>query len=313
MDSNLAGFRFGLSHGQNEIEARAAVLSSLPPAAAVPALADRIARLPLAVQKFAAEGIKRLVDYQGVAYARLYLDRLDTVAKLGDDALTNETARHLALRMSFEDVIRVAQLKLKPERFAAIEREQRVKPGQPYTVAEFLKPGVEEIASLLPPAMARRVIALCERRGWTEKLHLAMTVQSNRIGGYLKLRMLAGLRGWRPHSARYVEEQARIEDWLDLIRRAAALDMNLAREIVDCARLIKGYGDTFKRGAGNFDRIRERVILPALEHLIAPAVATDALVQARTAALADPEGQSLGDMLADFEATLSRNLSHAAE
>lgn len=58
VESNLAGFRFGLSHGQNEIEARADVLSSLPPAAAVPALADRIARLPLAVQKFAAEGIK---------------------------------------------------------------------------------------------------------------------------------------------------------------------------------------------------------------------------------------------------------------
>ncbi len=313
VESNLAGFRFGLSHGQDEIAARAAVLSSLPPAAAVPALADRIARLPMSVQKFAAEGIKRLVDYQGVSYARLYLDRLDGIVKLGDEALANETARHLALRMSFEDVIRVAQLKLKPERFAAIEREQRVKPGQPYTVAEFLKPGVEEIASLLPPAMARNVIALCERKGWTGKLHLAMTVQSNRIGGYLKLRLLAGLRFWRPRSARCAEEQARIEDWLDLIRRAAKLDMNLAREIVDCARLIKGYGDTFKRGAGNFERIRARVILPALEHRLAPAAATDALVQARTAALADPEGQSLGNMLGDFEATLRPAVSQAAE
>lgn len=313
VDSNLAGFRFGLSHGQNEIEARAAVLSSLPPAAAVPALADRIARLPLSIQAVAAEGVKRLIDYQGVSYARLYLDRLDTVVRLGDEALSRETARHLALRMSFEDVIRVAQLKLKPERFAAIEREQRVKPGQPYTVAEFLKPGVEEIASLLPPVLARRVIGFCESRGWTDRLHLAMTVQSNRIGGYLKLRMLAGLRVWRPRSARYVEEQARIEDWLDLIRRAAALDIGLAREIVDCARLIKGYGDTFKRGAGNFERIRERVILPALEHRLAAGVATDAVVQARTAALADPDGQSLANMLADFEAALNPGFPQAAE
>jgi indolepyruvate ferredoxin oxidoreductase beta subunit len=313
VESNLAGFRFGLSHGQDEIETRAALLASLPLAAAIPALADRIARLPVPVQAFAAEGIKRLVDYQGLSYARLYLDRLDTVAKLGDEALTSETARHLALRMSFEDVIRVAQLKLKPERFAAIEREQRVRPGQPYTVAEFLKPGVEEIASLLPPAIARRLIALCERRGWTEKLHLAMTVQSNRIGGYLKLRMLASLRAWRPRSLRYAEEQARIEDWLDLIRRAAALDPNLAREIVDCARLIKGYGDTFKRGAGNFERIRNRVILPALERRLPSATAVDAVVQARTAALADPEGQSLDNMLADFEASLQPRIPQAAE
>lgn len=313
VESNLAGFRFGLSHGEGEIAARAAVLSTLPPAAAVPSLADRIARLPLAVQKFAAEGIKRLIDYQGVDYARLYLDRLDTIVKLGDEALANETARHLALRMSFEDVIRVAQLKLKPERFSAIEREQRVRPDQPYTVADFMKPGVEEIASLLPPMLAQRIIALCDRRGWTEKLHVGMTVQSNRIGGYLKLRALAGLRGWRPRSFRYAEEQQRIEDWLDLIRRAAVLDTAFAREIVDCARLIKGYGDTFKRGAGNFERIRASIILPALDGRIPSAQASDALVQARTAALADPDGQSLGNMLGDFEASLRPPLPHAAE
>jgi indolepyruvate ferredoxin oxidoreductase beta subunit len=279
VESNLAGFRFGLSHGQNDIEATSAVLSTLPPAAAVPALADRIARLPAGVQKFAAEGIKRLVDYQGVSYARLYLDRLDTVARLGDEALANETARHLALRMSFEDVIRVAQLKLKPERFAAIEREQRVRPGQPYVVAEFLKPGVEEIASLLPPALARKVVGFCDSRGWTDRLHLGMQVQSNRVGGYLKLRLLAGLRFWRPRSLRYAEEQLRIEDWLDLIRRAATIDLQLARETVDCARLIKGYGDTFKRGAGNFERIRASVIVPALENRFPAPLAVEGLVQ----------------------------------
>jgi hypothetical protein len=36
-------------------------------------------------------------------------------------------------------------------------------------------------------------------------------------------------------------------------------------------------------------------------------------VQARTAALADPEGQSLGNMLADFEATLRPAIPQAAE
>jgi indolepyruvate ferredoxin oxidoreductase beta subunit len=314
VESNLAGFRFGLSHGRGELATQTALNAAAKPAAAgLPSLADRIARLPAAAQTFAAEGIRRLIDYQEEAYARLYLDRLDTVARLNDDALAAETARHLALRMSFEDVIRVAQLKLKPERFAAIEREQRVGPDQPYTVAEFLKPGVEEIASLLPPVLARPIIGLCARRGWTEKLHLGMTVQSNRIGGYVKLRLLAGLRGWRPRSNRYVEEQMHIEDWLDLIRRAAALDPALAREIVDCARLIKGYGDTFSRGRNNFERIRARIILPALDNRIAPALAADALVQARTAALADPEGQSLDAMLADFEASLRPPLPQAAE
>lgn len=310
VDSNLAGYRFGLAHGRGELEQRAMQQVTKPVPAAP--MADRILHLPDAAQRFASEGVRRLVDYQGDSYARLYLDRLEQIATLGDAGLTTEVARHLALRMSFEDVIRVAQLKLKPERFAAIEREQRVKPGQPYAVAEFLKPGVEEIAGLLPPVLARWILSVSERRGWSKRLHVGMTVQSNRIGGYLKLRLLAGLRSWRPRSFHYAEEQARIEDWLELVTRSAKKDIALAREIVDCARLIKGYGDTFKRGVGNFDLIRQRVILPALNGRIPVAQATDAVIQARTAALADPEGNSLANTLAAFEDSLSR-LPHAAE
>ncbi|MFN4277829.1 MAG: indolepyruvate oxidoreductase subunit beta family protein [Ferrovibrio sp.] len=310
VDSNLAGYRFGLAHGKGELEQRAMQQATKPVPAAL--MADRILRLPDAAQRFASEGVRRLVDYQNESYARLYIDRLEKIAALGDAGLTAEVARHLALRMSFEDVIRVAQLKLKPERFAAIEREQRVKPGQPYAVAEFLKPGVEEIAGLLPPALARRVLSVSERRDWSRHLHVGMTVQSNRIGGYLKLRLLAGLRNWRPRSHRYAEEQDLIEDWLELVTRAAKKDIALAREIVDCARLIKGYGDTFKRGAGNFEQIRQRVILPALSDRIPVVQATDAVIQARTAALADPEGSSLANMLAAFEDSL-RRLPQAAE
>lgn len=310
VDSNLAGYRFGLAHGRGELEQRAMQQATKPVPAAP--MADRILRLPDAAQRFASEGVRRLIDYQNEAYARLYLDRLEKIAALGDAGLTAEVARHLALRMSFEDVIRVAQLKLKPERFAAIEREQRVKPGQPYAVAEFLKPGIEEIAGLLPPALARSVLSVSESRGWSRRLHIGMTVQSNRIGGYLKLRLLAGLRSWRPRSHRHAEEQARIEDWLELVMWAAKKDIALAREIVDCARLIKGYGDTFKRGVGNFELIRLRVVLPALNGRIPLAQATDAVVQARTAALADPEGNSLANTLAAFEDSLSR-LPHAAE
>jgi len=312
VESNLSGFRFGLSHGQGEIAETQARASALPQVSSAGALAERIGHLPEAVRRFATEGVKRLIDYQDEAYAALYLDRLDEIAKISDAALIAEVARHLALRMSFEDVIRVAQLKLKPERFAAIEREMRVKSGQPYAVADFVKPGIEEIASLLPPKLAQWAIDLSIRKGWIETVHFGMTVQSNRLGGYLRFRILAGLRRWRPRSFRYAEEQQRINDWLDLIRRAAAKDAGLAREIADCARLIKGYGDTFKRGAGNFQMIRDRVIVPTLDDRLTTAQATDAVVQARTAALADPEGNSLANTLADFEASL-KTLPQAAE
>ena len=52
------------------------------------------------------EGVRRLAAYQDLAYARLYLDRLgpirDADAKAGADGqLLAETARHLAVRMSY--------------------------------------------------------------------------------------------------------------------------------------------------------------------------------------------------------------------
>lgn len=69
----------------------------------------------------------RLVDYQNARYAQKYLDRLEKVIALDGAAhgyaLSRETARHLALWMAYEDLMRVAQLKLKPDRWARLRAE----------------------------------------------------------------------------------------------------------------------------------------------------------------------------------------------
>ena len=72
-------------------------------------------------------GARRLTAYQDVAYAQLYLDRLEPIRAADARAqaggrLVRETARHLALRMSYEDVIRVAQAKIDPARIERICR-----------------------------------------------------------------------------------------------------------------------------------------------------------------------------------------------
>ena len=64
---------------------------------------------------------------------------------------------------------------------------------------------------------------------------------------------------------------------------------------------MKGYGDTFRRGSDNFDRIRTAIIGPALGGSIEVAQATDALVNARVAALADPDGDRLTKLLDEFD------------
>ncbi|CAB3800492.1 hypothetical protein LMG28614_05191 [Paraburkholderia ultramafica] len=85
--------------------------------------------LPSEVQLIAIEGVRRLVDYQDSAYAACYLDRLARLQDVLPEAgatLLRETARHLALWMSYEDTIRVADLKTRGSRFARVRGEVSV-------------------------------------------------------------------------------------------------------------------------------------------------------------------------------------------
>ena len=75
----------------------------------------------------------------------------------------------------------------------------------------------------------------------------------------------------------------------------------MALEISGCAGLIKGYGDTIERGSVNFERIRESIVVPALSGSIDVKRATDALVNARAAALSDPDGKRLTELLSEFD------------
>jgi indolepyruvate ferredoxin oxidoreductase, beta subunit len=298
VEANLAAFALGL-----DIAAR-------PPAEAEPSrrpaaealdgmLAEAARDFPAEAIKLVEEGVRRLVDYQDAAYARLYLDRLARLrASSGSAAaiVLPEAARHLALWMSYEDVIRVAQLKSRPERFDSLRAETRAKPGEPVHITEFFKPGVAELAAVLPPRLGAALEGWARRRGLASGLHLPLRFKSSSISGYVGLRLLAALKGWRRRSHRFAQEQNRIERWLDAMARAAPRAPELAREIALCARLLKGYGDTHARGLANFSAILDRVIEPALTR---PDPNLAARVRrVREAALADPEGAALRDAIA---------------
>jgi indolepyruvate ferredoxin oxidoreductase beta subunit len=308
VEANLAGFRAGLAAVLAESKARLAqsVKRRRRGSVALDVLEGVIAGMPPTARDVMTEGVRRLAAYQDLDYAKFYLERLQAVreadARCGAAGrLLRETARHLAVRMSYEDVIRVAQAKIDPERMARIRRELKLEGDEPFALYEFLKPGVEESCQVLPPWLARRILAIAERRGWLTRFHLGMEVQSTAIGGYLRFWVLARLRRWRRGTYRYVEEQAAIDSWLELVIQSAQVSPVLALEVAECARLIKGYGDTHRRGSLNFRTIEERIVRPALAGTLAPHQASDAVASARTAALVDPEGESLGRCLAQIE------------
>jgi indolepyruvate ferredoxin oxidoreductase, beta subunit len=282
VDSNLAAFALGWDLAQKP---------SAQAAPAPPGLTDD-------ERAIVEEGVKRLIDYQDAAYAQLYLARLERVRAAASSArdLLRETARYLALWMAYEDVIRVAQLKSRTERLAGIRAEIGAKPEEPVHVREFFKPGLAELAAILPPRLGAALSGWAERRGIADRLHLPLRLGSTTVTGHLMLRLLAAMKPWRRRSHRFAEEQRRIERWLEWVSRAAAFDPALALEIALCGRLIKGYGDTHKRGLGNFIAIMTALVEPALARRDRAAAA--GVKRAREAALADPDGNALSRALA---------------
>src|SRR4029079_973054 len=162
------------------------------------------------------------------AYALLYLQRVGSLGDNANPALVGEVGRQLALWMSYEDIIRVADLKTRGSRFARARREGAAHRGEPVVVIDYLKPGVEEFASLLPPRLGRRLVEWAERRGKLDAYNVGMRVKTSGIGGYLLVRALAKLKRWRPRTLRYADEQALIERWLAAIRDARPRSTALA-------------------------------------------------------------------------------------
>ncbi|ODV44383.1 indolepyruvate oxidoreductase subunit B [Cupriavidus sp. UYMMa02A] len=267
-----------------------------PKDAAVARVLGRVrAEQPAEIEQIVIEGVRRMIDYQDVAYAGLYLDRLAAVRRAlpqADTVLLRETARHLALWMSYEDTIRVADLKIRDTRFERVRGEVRAADNQLLAINEFMHPRLEEICETLPAGLGR----------WLAKPHFVnrfvrrftkagRVVTTSSLRGYLMLWTVARLRAIRRSTLRYALETERIEGWLQRLLEAARINPALALEVVQCQRLVKGYSDTHVRGLANYQTLMNAVVR-AGAHL-APAT----LRELREAALADEHGNKLRALL----------------
>jgi indolepyruvate ferredoxin oxidoreductase beta subunit len=252
--------------------------------------------LPRLVQPLALAGVRRLLDYQDPAYAALYLDRLGRIVGIeasgtageGSWRLSTATARGLALWMSFEDTIRVADLKTRGSRLTEVRGEVRALPNQIVGVTEYLKPRVAEIAGTLPAAIGERLQRSAQAAHWLKRFTGGKKVRSTTITGFLTLRMLARLKRWRRGTLRYRTENERIEKWLADIERVAKRNYELAIEVARAQRLIKGYGDTHERGWRSFSSL-----MTQLDRLQSRADGAVLLARFQDAALTDEEGTAL--------------------
>lgn len=307
--TNLAGFNAGFERAIK----RSPMAGLVPPASGPTTelgseLDQRIKReFPAHLHGILQEGVKRMLDYQDAAYARLYLDRLKGIRSSDehaasfttDYALTAAVARYLALWMSYEDTIRVADLKTRGKRFERFRSEVLAGADQIVYVTEFMHPRFVEVCETLPAglgrwllnsSLARRISAPLFRRG--RHIHTA------RLGGFLMLYLVAGMRRWRRSTLRYQIEEARINDWLSRVEQMAVNSRGyyVALEIAACQRLVKGYSDTHERGLKNYHAVMETV-----DRMSERPDLADVIKQLRNAALADDQGLRLQAALAELE------------
>lgn len=302
VQASLKGFAAGYALAAHGLATTTADAFERCPAEAGAALHPRVYALPVPVQSIVQAGVAQVIDYQDSRYAELYLDRVEAIHRAerdagggpGDFAVTRETARYLALWMSYEDVIRVADLKTRKARFARVREEVGAKEGEPVILTEYLKPGLDELCSMLPPALARMARRhLAKRR---DRLNVGVHLKTTTITGFLVLAALRGLRRWRRRSSRYHDEQQLIMQWLRAIDTALSVALELAREVALCGNLVKGYGETNERGRANLHKVL-RDLDAAVLAAQSPSASTARVRAARQAALEDPDGRKLATVL----------------
>jgi indolepyruvate ferredoxin oxidoreductase beta subunit len=277
--------------------------TDIPAHATTPALQTlltHVKALPASIQPVALAGVRRLIDYQDPAYAALYMQRIERVVRLetahaaagGDWSLSEATARGLALWMSFEDTIRVADLKTRAARSAEVRSEVRASPGQLIEVTEFMRPRVAEILGTFPAGLGRTLQRCAAATKLLARFTGGRRLKSSTISGFLLLRSLARLKRWRRGTLRYQIETARIERWLAHIEESSLHNHALAVEVARAQRLVKGYGDTHERGWRSFS-----MLMAELAGLQNRADGAAVLARLQQAALADEEGAALARAL----------------
>jgi hypothetical protein len=249
--------------------------------------------LPDGAAPIVSDGIHLLMDYQGAAYAKLYVERLRRfVGRQDVDAATFcEVARLMANRMAYEDAIRIAQSKL---------AEFRDSDGQ-LRSTDIRKLRFDELVDALPAVAAEPVLEVLNRLGWAHK-QVSIPFSTVSQWGIRRLKVEAWLRRWRLFSIRYSEERAWVERWLHMIARSLAKQPKATFAIVQTATMVEGYGDRYRQGLADWHAIINGLAKPTFDGALPLADLAGAVTEARAAAMPDPRQAALKRVIAQIRA-----------
>jgi indolepyruvate ferredoxin oxidoreductase beta subunit len=280
-------------------------LDPLPESAGHPALDHLIGRIraefPPAAHSILLAGAKRLVDFQDPAYAGEYLGRLAAVlaadrahgGEARDFAFTAKAAKYVAVAMAYDDVIRVADLKVRGSRFARVRAEIGAKADQIVYTTEYMHPRMEEVCGTLPKRLGQWIEDRPKLFAWLDKwVNKGRRVRTGTVFWFISLYVVSALRSTRRGTLRHFRETVHREAWLGTATSLLSSNYDLALEALECRRLVKGYSDTHARGLSKFDKV-----MGAIPLLTKREDGAAWLRRLRQAALMDEQGIALDGAL----------------
>jgi hypothetical protein len=252
--------------------------------------------LPEAVAPEVGDAIHMLIDYQSTAYAQLYVDRLRRfVGRRGvDDAMLGEIARLMAMRMSYQDPIRIAQLKLAESVDAAGSTHLQ-------STSDVKRFRLDELIDALPAIAAEPILDTLEWVGWLHK-PVSISLSAKSRWGIRRLKIEASLKRWRRHSVRYAKERVWVERWLHMIDRSLTKQPSATAEVVRTASMIDGYGDPYRQGIADWHAIIDGLAKPTFDGVLALPDLAAAIAEARAAAMPDPRQVALKRKIGEIRA-----------
>ncbi|UHL63269.1 indolepyruvate oxidoreductase subunit beta family protein [Paralcaligenes sp. KSB-10] len=310
VNASLKAFSLGFDAAAGAPKAPSRIDTSRPmptipetaPHPKVRALLDDLKQnFPVQAQPMLVAGLRRVLEFQDLRYAREYLDHMRDIRKLdgqfGGTAesweLTTAAARYVAVAMAYDDVIRVADLKTRGSRFDRVRQEVGAKEDQLVYTTEYMHPRLEEVCGTLPAFLGRKIENSKRLSSFLNRFfRKGRFLQSGTLGGFIMLYALAGMRRFRRGTLRHQAEVQSLDQWLKQISDTAHHDYDLAVEVVNCRRLVKGYSDTHARGDSKYQRL-----LLAASQLLGQQNAAARLRTLRNAALADDKGTQLDHLL----------------
>jgi hypothetical protein len=247
--------------------------------------------LPDGIAPVVDKCIRLLVDYQGTSYAELYVHRLGRfVGRAGiDAAMLGEIAQLMAMRMSYQDPIRIAQLKL-------VEHETHAEP-----TGDRRKFRIDELVGALPALVAEPVLDVLEWVDWT---HAPVSIRFSAASrwGIRRLKIEASLKRWRLFSVRYAKERVWVERWLHMIDRSLTKQPQATAAIIQTATMIQGYGSLYRHGLADWHAIIDGLVKPTFDGVLPLSDLAGAVAEARAAVMPDARQIALKRKIAEIRA-----------